>query len=314
MGTPDFARIILEFVLKWPGGEVVAVYTQPDRPCGRGRKLKAPPVKELALDKDIHVLQPENFKDEQEVNRLSSFRPDYLLVAAYGLILPEKVLAAASRIPLNVHASLLPLYRGAAPIQWALINGEALTGISIMVMTRGLDAGPVVLQRSMKIDASDTAGKLHDDLAHMGGKMLVEAMEGLEKGTLSPVEQDESRATYAPRLSKKDGLIDWNQPAQKIHNRIRGLFPWPGSFFDWTGPGGRKIRLMIFPGKVGLEKPAGVRPGSITGTKNGFLEIACKDKYYLVPRVKPDGSRDMDAASFECGFLKRCADQSFSLL
>jgi methionyl-tRNA formyltransferase len=306
MGTPDFARTILEYVLEWPGGEVVAVYTQPDRPCGRGRKLKAPPVKELALEKKIQVLQPENFRNDHEVDRLSSFRPDYLLVAAYGLLLPENVLAAASCMPLNVHASLLPMYRGAAPIQRAIINGETRTGISIMLMTKGLDSGPVVLQRSLNIKDSDTAGSLHDALAHMGGKMLAEALEGLEKGELEPARQDEILATYAPKLSKQEGLINWNQPARMIHNRIRGLFPWPGSFFDWTGPGGRKIRLMVFPGRVGPEKPSEIKPGSITGTRDGFLQIACADRYYLVPGIKPEGSRAMDATGFECGFLKRC--------
>lgn len=306
MGTPEFARIILEYVLGWPGGEVAAVYTQPDRPCGRGRKFKAPPVKELALEKEIQVLQPENFKNDQEVDRLSSFRPDYLLVAAYGLLLPEKVLSTASRMPLNVHASLLPMYRGAAPIQRAIINGEVKTGISIMVMTRGLDAGPVVLQRSLDILDSDTAGSLHDELAHLGGKMLVEALEGLEKRELEPAPQDESLATYAPKLSKQEGLIHWNQPAHVIHNRVRGLFPWPGSFFDWTGPGGRKIRLVIFPGKIGPEKSSEIKPGSITGTREGFLKIACADRYYLVPRIKPEGGRAMDATGFECGFLNRC--------
>jgi len=306
MGTPDFARIILEYLLEWPRGEVAAVYTQPDRPCGRGRRLKPTPVKELALKKGLRVLQPENFKQDQETSLLASFMPDYLLVAAYGLILPEKVLAIPSRMPINVHASLLPGYRGAAPIQRALINGETVTGISIMLMTRGLDSGPILLQQSMKIDISDTAGKLHDDLAQMGGRLLVRALEGLENETVKPVDQEESLATYAPRLTKNEGLIDWNQPSEKIHNRIRGLFPWPGSYFFWTGPGLKQVRLQIYPGKVGPDKPPGVPAGTIMGTKEGFLQIACKDKIYLAPRVKPGSSRDMDAISFECGFLGKC--------
>ncbi len=284
----------------------MAVYTQPDRPCGRGRRLMASPVKELALQKGLPVLQPENFKNDLDINELASFRPDYLLVAAYGLVLPERVLAIPSRMPLNVHASLLPQYRGAAPIQRAIINGRKSTGISIMLMTRGLDSGPVILQRDRSIDSSDTAGRLHDDLAHMGGQMLIEAMEGLENKTMKPVPQDESLATYAPKLTKKDGLIDWDQPAGKVHDRIRGLFPWPGSYFDWTGPAGKKIRLQVFPGRPGPEKPEDIKPGTLMGTKDGFIQIACKDRIYLVPRVKPDNGRDMDATSFECGFLSRC--------
>jgi len=306
MGTPDFARIILEYVLNWPGGEVVAVYTQPDRPSGRGRKLKASLVKELALGKKIQVFQPENFRNDHEIDKLASLRPDYLLVAAYGLILPEKVLAIPLKMPINVHASLLPEYRGAAPIQRTLINGRKTTGISIMLMTKGLDSGPVLLQRSRTIDVSDTAGKLHHDLAHMGGQMLVEVLESLEKGTVKPASQDEHRATYAPKLTKKDSLIDWNQPAGRIHDLIRGLFPWPGSYFEWTGPGRKKLRLQIFPGRIGPDKARHIEPGTIMGTMDGLLQIACQDKIYLVPRVKPGNSRVMDATSFECGFLNKC--------
>ncbi|MFP4108607.1 MAG: methionyl-tRNA formyltransferase [Desulfonatronovibrio sp.] len=306
MGTPDFARIILEYVLAWPGGEVAAVYTQPDRPCGRGRKLKASPVKNLALEKGCPVLQPENFKDPNHIDELASFEPDYLLVAAYGLILPQKVLDTARQMPINVHASLLPRYRGAAPIQRAIMNSEVVTGVSIMLMTRGLDSGPVLLQRAMGIGIADTAGKLHDDLAHMGGEMLVEALEGLENGTVRPIDQDETQATYAPKLTKEEGLINWNQPAQKVHDRVRALFPWPGSWFDWTGPGRKTMRLQVFPGKVGPDKPEDTPPGTIAGTRDDFIEIACADKMYMVPRVKPEGCRAMNATDFECGFLSRC--------
>ncbi len=306
MGTPDFARIILEHVLNWSGGRVVAVYTQPDRPCGRGQRPKASPVKLLALEKGIEVLQPAGFKDPADINTLESFKPDYMLVAAYGLILPQQVLDAARLMPLNVHASLLPRYRGAAPIQRAIMNGEVVTGISIMRMTRGLDSGPVILQRAMGIGISDTAGSLHDELARMGGQMLIEAMEGLETGNLALMDQNEPMATYAPKLTKNEGSIDWDQPVKEIHDRIRALFPWPGSYFDWPGPGQKMIRLQIYPGKIGPEKPEGVLPGTIMKEKDGFLPIACRDGFYLVPRIKPGGGREMDAKSFECGFLSKC--------
>lgn len=306
MGTPDFARIILDYVLDWSQGETVAVYTQPDRPCGRGRKLASPPVKKLALEKGLPVLQPENFKNPDQIEELASFAPDYLLVAAYGLVLPQEVLDTAGRMPINVHASLLPRYRGAAPIQRAILNSEVVTGVSIMLMTRGLDSGPVLLQRAMGIDINDTAGKLHDDLANMGGQMLVEALEGLENGTVRPIDQDETQATYAPKLTKEEGLVIWNQPAQKVHDRIRALFPWPGSWFDWTGPGRETMRMQVFPGRIGPDKPEDITPGTITGTTDDFLGIACADKIYLVPRVKPQGCRAMNATEFECGFLSRC--------
>ncbi|RQD64734.1 MAG: methionyl-tRNA formyltransferase [Desulfonatronovibrio sp. MSAO_Bac4] len=306
MGTPDFAQTILSRVLKWPGGDVVAVYTQPDRPCGRGRKIKCSPVKELALENDIKVFQPENFRNDSDFNQLIDLKPDFLLVAAYGLILPQRVLDTARSLPLNVHASLLPKYRGAAPIQRAIMNGEVVTGVSIMRMTKGLDSGPVLLQRAMGIDINDTAGKLHDDLAWMGGEMLVEALEGYEKGILSLMEQNESLVTYAPKLTKQDGFIDWNQPAWNIHNQIRGLFPWPGSYFDWDKPDGKNIRLQVFPGKVGPVRPDNIAAGTVMGVADGLLQIACADKIYLIPRVKPGNSREMDARSFECGFLSKC--------
>ncbi|WP_045216757.1 methionyl-tRNA formyltransferase [Desulfonatronovibrio magnus] len=306
MGTPDFARIILEYVLNWSGGDVVAVYTQPDRPCGRGRNIRCSPVKELSEEKGIELQQPENFKQDSEVKKLSSYQPDFLLVAAYGLILPQKVLDIPREMPLNVHASLLPKYRGAAPIQRAIMNGEVVTGISIMRMTRGLDSGPVLLQRAMGIDINDTAGKLHDDLAHMGGRMLVESLESLQKGTVALMEQNENLVSYAPKLSKEEGRINWHLPSKDIHNLVRGLNPWPGSFFDWTKPDGQVVKLQIYPGKVGPDKPEDIVPGTVMGVRDGFLEIAALDKVYLTPRVKPGSSREMDAKSFECGFLSKC--------
>lgn len=306
MGTPDFARIVLEYLLQWPQASVEAVYTQPDRPCGRGRKLKPSPVKELALERGLSIFQPCGFKEPGAVEKLAGIAPDYLAVAAYGLILPQSVLDTAAVMPLNVHASLLPRYRGAAPIQRAIINGDAATGISIMRMTRGLDCGPVILQRAMGIGIEDTAGSLHDDLAHMGGQMLVEAMQAINQGLFKEIKQDEALATHAPRLSKQEGLIDWNQPARVIHNRIRGMHPWPGAYFDWQGPGQKNIRLHVRPGRIGKEKPDEVKPGTISGLEDDRLAIACQDRMYLVSAIKPENGREMDARGFECGYLSRC--------
>ncbi len=308
MGTPVFARTILEHLLNWRKGMVVGVYTQPDRPSGRGRVLVSSPVKELALHHDLPVFQPSDFKSGDELERLAALEPDYLVVAAYGLILPEDVLRTARVMPLNVHASLLPRYRGAAPIQRAIINGERQTGISIMKLTQGMDEGPVLMARSLDIEDNDTSMSLHDKLASLGGELLVQVLDSLEQGLIVPREQDHSRAVYAPKLTKEEGLIHWGRPALEVHNRIRGMFPWPGAYFDWIQPGGRTLRIKVSPGKIGGDKPGGMSPGTITGVKNGYLGIACQDKIYLIPRVQPESGKEMSAQSFYCGFLQKCKE------
>jgi methionyl-tRNA formyltransferase len=307
MGTPEFAAIILNYVLDWPGGEVVAVYTQPDRPSGRGQKLKPSPVKELAVQKGLDVYQPKNFKQEQDIQVLAALKPDFLLVAAYGLILPGKVLATAKVAPINVHASLLPKYRGAAPIQRAIMAGEPATGITIMLMDEGMDTGPILLQRAMAIGIDDTAATLHDDLAHLGGRLLVEALDKMVQNKLVPIPQPEELATYAPKLKKEEGLIDWNRPCLQVHNQIRALYPWPGAYFDWVRPDQKEIRLHIYPGKVGPDLTEKVAPGTILGVEDNLIAIACADKIYYTPEVKPENSKALDAQSFYCGYLsKKC--------
>ncbi len=306
MGTPEFARIVMEHVLDWPLGEIVGVYTQPDRPSGRGRSPKPSPVKLLSIEKGLSVYQPENFKDRAEVDRLKAAEPDYLLVAAYGLILPEYVLKTAKEMPLNVHASLLPLYRGAAPIQRAIINGEKQTGISIMRLTPGMDTGPVLMRRTVDIEGSDTAQTLHDKLARIGGELLVQVLNRLQGEELPAEEQDHELATYAPKLTKKEALINWDRPAGEVHDLIRGMFPWPGAYFFWTSPEGRPIRIIVYPGKVGNQRPVGVKPGTLTGVEQGYLGIVCRDRIYLTPKVKPENSKEMSAQGFYCGFLQKC--------
>ena len=202
MGTPDFSAVILEQVLAWSGGEVLAVYTQPDRPAGRGKKLQASPVKELALRHGIEVRQPLNFKNPEDVAALDGLKPDFLLVAAYGLILPQSVLDIPRFAPVNVHASLLPKYRGAAPIQRAVMNGDAQTGIAIMRMEAGLDTGPVYAMRAIPIGPEDPAGDVHDALACLGGELLLDSLPGIASGELVAAAQDDASATYAPKLGK----------------------------------------------------------------------------------------------------------------
>jgi methionyl-tRNA formyltransferase len=311
MGTPEFAATVLERVLRWDGGEVVAVYTQPDRPCGRGQVCKPSPVKELALARGLRVLQPVNFKADSDVDELKALAPDVLLVAAYGLILPQRVLDIPTHGAVNVHASLLPKYRGAAPIQRVILAGEHATGITIMKMEAGLDSGPMLLQRALRIADHDTAQSIHDELSAMGGDMLVDALELLRQGKLTAIPQDHSKATYAPKLEKKEGEIDWDQPAQDIHNRVRAMHPWPGAFFSWQR-NDESVRLGIQPGRVGGPLPPEAKPGEFLGLRDGLLAIACRDRAYLVPTLQPQGKRAMPATAFACGYLGNCPDLASS--
>lgn len=313
MGTPDFAAVILRRLLAWPGATVLAVYTQPDRPSGRGQASTPPPVKVAALEASIEVRQPLNFKNPDDVAALAALNADVLVVAAYGLILPQSVLDACRLMPINVHASLLPRWRGAAPIQRALQAGDTATGITIMKMELGLDSGPILLQRALRIAQSDHAGILHDELAELGAEALLEALSRLPQGRLMRLEQDEALVTHAPKLTKDEGRIDWTREAEGLHNHIRAMHPWPGAYFDWAkpgGPAGKTLRLSIEPGAVGGEKPQGAAPGTLVGlVRHGdrdMLAIACADKLYLTAKITPQGKKPQDAQAFACGYLKTC--------
>lgn len=308
MGTPDFAAEVLRHVAGWKGGEVVGVYTQPDRKSGRGQTLKPSPVKAYALEQGFDVYQPLNFKDDADVAQLADLRPDVLLVAAYGLILPQRVLDIPTHGALNVHASLLPKYRGAAPIQRSILNGEPATGVTIMQMEAGLDTGPMLLQRALGIAWDDTAETIHDQLADMGGRMLAETLDMLVEGRITSIPQDDDRATYAAKLTKDEGHIDWNQPVDQIHNRIRAMHPWPGAYFMVDmGEGKKRLRLGLRPGTPGEERPEDVAPGTIMGLEGcDKLKIAAQDKVYLVSTVQPQGKRPMSADAFYCGYLSKC--------
>lgn len=309
MGTPDFAAASLRHLLDWGGCDVVGVYSQPDRPCGRGQVCTPPPVKLLAMEHRLPVFQPLNFKSQADVDQLAALAPDLLLVAAYGLILPQSVLDIPRLGAINVHASLLPEYRGAAPIHRAIIDGRHVTGITIMQMEAGLDTGDILLQRSRAIGIDDTAQSLHDELADMGGRLLVEALEKMHQGRLVRIPQDHARATYASKLSKEEGRIDWNQPALTVHNRIRGLFPWPGSWFDWNGMPDRTLRLTVYPGVIGEPLPDGITPGEVHGVAGDNVLIACADRLYAVPTIKPAGSKPLGGREFYCGYLSRCSGE-----
>lgn len=332
MGTPEFAATVLRHVADWEGGTVVAVYCQPDRPAGRGHKLTPPAVKQLALERGIPVRQPLHFREQADRDELASFKPDVLVVAAYGLILPQTVLDIPRIGPFNVHGSLLPLYRGAAPIQRAIMDGNTLTGITIMRMERGLDTGPMLAQRATGIDLSDTAATLHDELAELGGTLMVETLEGFRQThhtpsseTASPVcepdvrvpptpiPQDASRATYAAKLVKADGYICWDRPAREIHARIRGVTPWPGAQTVFLLPGREPLVVQLQPGTLGeafapdVAHPA---PGTLIGLRNGQLAIACVDALYLLSTLKPAAGKPMSGEAFWNGYCRQATSAS----
>ena len=240
MGTPEFAVASLNALLD-AGHEICAVVTQPDRPQGRGYKLAPPAVKTAALARGLEVFQPETLKNESLLPLLERTRPDAIVVAAYGKILPQYVLGFPPRGCINVHASLLPRYRGAAPINWAIINGERESGVTIMYMEKGLDTGDMLLSVRTPIADDDTAGDLHDRLAVLGADALVHALALLEAGRITPVKQDDSQHTYAPMLSRDDCRLDFCQSAKQVRDRIRGLAPFPGAYLTLSG---RQIKVF----------------------------------------------------------------------
>lgn len=324
MGTPEFAATVLRRVADWPGGSVIAAYCQPDRPAGRGRALQPPPVKTLALSLDIPVFQPRNFREEADRLALAALAPDALVVAAYGLILPQAVLDIPRLGPFNVHASLLPRLRGAAPIQRAIMQGDSVTGITIMRMEAGLDTGPMLAQRALGIGLNDTADSLSRELADLGGRLMVEELERLAAGEPSPaVPQEDARATYAAKLGKADGRIRWNAPAHVIHARLRGVTPWPGGQTTFFTPEREPLPVLVLPGEPGApcpehDAPSGQiggrpEPGTLIGLVEGKLVVACADATYRLAALKPSGGRLMDAAAFWNGYCRaRTANLRFA--
>ncbi len=226
MGTPDFAVPTLKKLID-KKYEVVSVFTQPDKPKGRGHKMQFPPVKELALENNIEVFQPTTLKDEAVVNLIKEQNPEVIVVAAYGKILPESILNIPNYGCINVHGSLLPKYRGAAPIQWSVLNGDKVTGVTTMYMGKGLDTGDMLLKKEVEILPNETAGELFDRLSVIGADLLTDTLDALVNNTVTPQKQDENESSYAPMITKALSPIDWNESALEIHNQVRGLNPWP---------------------------------------------------------------------------------------
>lgn len=291
LGTSDFACPVLQALLD-PPHELAGVVTQPDRPKGRGRKLAPPPVKLLAQSRGIAVFQPEKIREPSSLELLKSLRPELIAVAAYGQILPPALLSLPPRGCINVHASLLPKYRGAAPIVWALLNGEMKTGVTTMQMDPGMDTGPILLQAETPILPEDTAGTLHDRLARMGSELLLRTLELLEKGELTLRPQEASQATYAPRISPEDARMDWNRPARVLCNRIRAFDPWPGAHTLWRS---RMLKLFRPSPAEGKSRET---PGTVVRVSPPGLEIACADGLLRVGEVQLENRPRMAVAEF----------------
>ena len=283
-GTPDFAATALKALLE-AGYNLVGVYSQPDRPAGRGRKLMPSPVKQVALDAGIPVFQPVSLKPEDAQQELAALKPDVMIVAAYGLILPKAVLDIPTHGCLNIHASLLPRWRGAAPIQRAIAAGDAETGITIMQMDEGLDTGDMLLKTSTPIHADDTGRSLHDRLAGMGGKAIVEALVQLANSELAPEPQNDADANYAHKLSKEEGHIDWSRSAIEIERLIRAFNPWPGTFTDL---GEQRIRLHQ---ASALDQSSDKLPGTVISREREGVEVACGTGTLKVTSVQLPGSK-----------------------
>ncbi len=293
MGTPEFAVASLNALLD-AGHEICAVVTQPDRPQGRGYKLAPPAVKTAALARGLEVFQPETLKNESLLPLLERTRPDAIVVAAYGKILPQYVLGFPPRGCINVHASLLPRYRGAAPINWAIINGERESGVTIMYMEKGLDTGDMLLSVRTPIADDDTAGDLHDRLAVLGADALVHALALLEAGRITPVKQDDSQHTYAPMLSRDDCRLDFCQSAKQVRDRIRGLAPFPGAYLTLSGRQIKVFEAQIVSGRG--------EPGSVLyADREHGLVLACADGALRLVTLQPQGKRRMSAKEYLAG-------------
>ncbi len=294
MGTPDFAATTLQALIDGPD-EVVAVITQPDRAKGRGKKLTHPPTKVIAEDAGIPVLQPTKIKTEEFRNGLLTYQPDLFVVAAYGRILPPSILDLAPMGCINVHGSLLPKYRGAAPIQWAVINRDKEVGVTIIQMNEGMDTGDVLLKSAIEPAKNETAGSLFDKLAQLGSKTLLKAVKGLKEGTVIAIPQKHEQATNAPMFTKNDGCISWDKNAGELEGLIRGLDPWPTAFCFLDGK-----RLRLFSPEV-IHKDSDLAPGSvIQADKRGIL-ISCGINCLLVREIQPEGKKRMPVEAFLCG-------------
>ncbi len=293
-GTPSFALPALKSLLEGPD-PVIAVVTQPDRPKGRGRKVGPPPVKALALQAGVRVLQPERVKEAFFLETIRTLEPDLFVVVAYGQLLPKSLLIIPRHGAINVHASLLPKYRGAAPIPWAILRGEEVTGVTTMMMDEGLDTGDILLQAPISIGQTDTSETLHDRLAVLGAQLLRETVDGVKTGAILPKPQDHSQATYSPLIRKEEGWIDWKKGAIEIDRQVRAFSPWPGAYTRWQD----KV-LKIDKGSVRGNVSRG-EPGGVLWVGSDFIEVATGKGCFLILDVQLEGGKRMGIRQFLSG-------------
>ncbi len=308
MGTPGFALPSLRRLLE-EGHKIQLLVTRQDKPKGRGRKLSPPPTKELAISQGIPVEQPTNLRSPDFYHRLKSLQPEVIAVVAYGKILPQELLDVPPYGGVNLHASLLPRYRGACPINWALINGEQETGVTTIKMSAEMDAGDILLARRVAIAPGEAAEELEERLSLVGAELLCETLDRLKESQITPRPQDHSQATFAPRLKKEDGRIDWGKGAEQIFNAIRGLTPWPGAYSMFRG------KMVIFRRGELFDVPAGkeipVRePGEIVALDKRGIVIQCGDgAYLLIEELQPESRRRMRAVDFVNGYRVKSGEK-----
>ncbi len=293
MGTPDFACPILAKLIE-RGDNILAVVTQPDRPKGRGQKLLPPPVKVIAEEQGIPVLQPPKVRAPEFIEQIRGLNPDLMVVVAFGQILPQGLLNIPKHGCINIHASLLPRYRGAAPINWCLVNGESETGITTMQMDAGLDTGDMLIKRVIAIGPEEDAQSLHDRLSILGAETLDETLERLVNGTLKPEKQDDTLSCYAPILKKEDGLIDWNKNPVQIKNLVRGLTPWPGAYTTISDKTLKLYKVSVADGSA--------TPGEIISVGKSGITVACGSGSIRIEELQLEGRKRLTAADFLAGY------------
>lgn len=294
MGTPDFAVPALLSIFEH-GYEILLVITQPDKDSGRGKKKIKTPVKEAAEKLGVRVFQPNNINSRESIDLINSLKPDFIIVSAYGQILKEEVLNAPKFVCLNIHASLLPKYRGAAPINWSIINGDKKTGITIMKMEKGLDNGPMYMKEQINIEDNITAGELFDRLKIIGAELIIKVMDLIEFNNIIPEIQNDNESTYAPMLSKSMRELSWDECAINLHNRVRGLDPWPGTVINY-----KDKKIKIFDTVAHLEEHANIC-GTIVETNEDGIKVACKDGYLLIKEIQLPAKKRMNVKTYLLG-------------
>lgn len=308
MGTPSFAVPSLELLNK-SKYKIVTVITQTDKPIGRKRQPYPPPIKEAALGFGIPIIQPHNVNDKTIIDQIAECRPDIIITVAFGQKISSEILNLPRYTCLNIHASLLPKYRGAAPINWAIIRGDEETGVTSMVMREKMDAGEIIMQKSLRIGDNETAGELGGRLSNLGAELLIESIEQIDSGEVQYTKQDERLVTYAPKLKKRDGLIDWDQNTRDIHNFVRGVNPWPGAYTTVTY-NDKTERIIILETECDMSSAARPEnlPGTVSDISDRGISIATKNGSVWITKVKPEGKREMKAAAFSRGHSIKSGD------